>query len=92
MTEKEKEQRPEPDVFTSTGPETKRLLVKVGKRDSSRIYSGCSLRHIPINNNMKTLHNSQLNILVALDGVNSCEIALDWLIDHNKSSKFKESR
>jgi hypothetical protein len=70
--------------------ENKRMLVKVGKREPSRIYSGCSLRHIPICNNIETLTNSQLNILVALDGVNSCETVLDWLIEHNEI--FKDYR
>lgn len=82
ITDKEKQSRPEPDSFICTGPEGKRLFAQIGNRDPSMIYPGCSLRHIANINNTEIVENNQSNILVALDGVKSSIIVLDWLIEN----------
>ena len=82
ITDKEKQSRPEPDFFICTGPEGKRLMAQIGNRDTTMIRSGCSLRYIPVVDNTKLTQTSQSNILVALDGVKSSSIVLDWLIEH----------
>ncbi len=82
ITDKEKQSRPEPDFFICTGPEGKRLMAQIGNRDTTMIRSGCSLRYIPVVDNTKPTQTSQSNILVALDGVKSSSIVLDWLIEH----------
>lgn len=87
LTENEKAQKPEPDVFVSTGPETKRLMEKIGKRESSRIYSACSLRNIPVLDVTKTARRAQSDILVAFDGVWGCVTVLDWLIEQTEILK-----
>jgi len=82
MTDNERLSRPEPDFFVCTGSENKRLFAQIGNREPSRIYPGCSLRHIANVNNAEIMENNQSNILVALDGVKSSVIVLDWLIEH----------
>lgn len=81
LTGNEKKQKPEPDILISTGPETQRLMTRIGKRESSRVLSGCSLRNIPVLDAMKTLNKVRSDILVALDGVWSCVTVLDWLME-----------
>ena len=87
LTDGEKNRRPEPDFLVSTGPESKRLMVKVGKRESTRIYSACSLRYIPISDITRTEGTPQLNILVALDGVGATVTVLDWLFENAETLK-----
>jgi len=81
LTGNEKKQKPEPDILISTGPETKRLMTRIGKRESSSVLSGCSLRNIPVLDDIKTLRKVRSDILVALDGVWSCVTVLDWLME-----------
>ena len=87
ITNNEKLLRPEPDFFVCTGPESKRLLAQIGNREPSSIYPGCSLRHIANVNNTEIMENNQSNILVALDGVKSSVIVLDWLIENAEALK-----
>jgi hypothetical protein len=87
LTDSEKEKRPEPGVLVSTGPESKRLMTKIGKRESTEIYSACSLRYIPISNITRTEGTDQLDILVALDGVRTSVTVLDWLFENAESLK-----
>ena len=82
MTDNERLSRPEPDFFVCTGSENKRLFAQIGNREPSMIYPGCSLRHIANVNNTEIVENNQSNILVALDGVRSSIIVLDWLIEN----------
>ncbi len=82
ITDNERLLRPEPDFFICTGSENKRLFAQIGNREPSRIYPGCSLRHIANVNNTEIMENNQSNILVALDGVRSSVIVLDWLIEN----------
>ena len=86
-TDSEKQRKPEPDIFIATGTESKRLMVNIGKREPSNIYSGCSLRNIPVLDNMKTLKKVRSDILVALDGVWSCVTVLDWLMEQSEIFK-----
>lgn len=87
LSDDEKERRPEPGVLVSTGPENKRLMAKIGKHESTRIYSACSLRYIPVSNTEKTDETARLNILVALDGVRASVAVLDWLFENAESLK-----
>ena len=87
LTDVETKQRPEPDFLVSPGPESKRLMVKIGKRESNRIFSACSLRYIPISDITGTEGTPQLNILVALDGVRASVAILDWLFENAESLK-----
>lgn len=81
LTGIEEKQKPEPDILISTGPESKRLLTRIGKRGSSIVLSGCSLRNIPVLDDIKALKRVRSEILVALDGVRSCVTVLDWLME-----------
>jgi len=81
LTDNEKRQRPEPDILLSTGPETKRLMIDIGKRDTSRVYSACSLRNIPLLDDTDRFGGVQSEILVALGGVLGCATALCWLME-----------
>jgi hypothetical protein len=87
LTDGEKEQRPEPDFLVSTGPEGKRLMVKIGNRESTRIHSACSLRYIPVSDITRTEEIPRSNILVALDGVRAAVTVLDWLFENAESLK-----
>jgi len=87
LTDSEKEVRPEPGVLVSTGPEGKRLMAKIGKRESTRIYPACSLRYIPVSNTKKADQGARSNILVALDGVRGSVGVLDWLFENAESFK-----
>ena len=87
LTGNEKKQKPEPDILISTGPETKRLMTRIGKRESSSVLSGCSLRNIPVLDDIKTLRKIRSDILVAFDGVWSCVTVLDWLMEQAKIFK-----
>lgn len=82
ITDNEKLLRPEPDIFICTGTKSKHLMAQIGNRELSMIHSGCTLRYIPFVYNTKSAQTSQSNILVALDGVKSSSIVLDWLIEH----------
>jgi len=82
LTDNEKLSKPEPDFFICTGPESRRLFAQIGSREPSSIYPGCSLRHIANLNNVEIMQKNQSNILVALDGVKSSVIVLDWLIEN----------
>jgi len=87
LTDSEREVRPEPGVLVSTGPEGKRLMAKIGKRESTRIYPACSLRYIPVSNTKKADQGARSNILVALDGVRGSVGVLDWLFENAESLK-----
>ena len=82
VTDNEKLLRPEPDIFICTGVKSKHLMAQIGNREQSMIRSGCSLRYIPVVDNTRPRQAPQSNILVALDGVRSSSIVLDWLIEH----------
>ena len=88
LTNNEKKQKPEPDFLLSTGSENNRLMVKIGNRESSTVLSGCSLRNIPVLDNIETSGRVRSDILVALDGVWSCVTVLDWLME--QAEIFKE--
>ena len=87
MTDNERRSRPEPDFFVCTGSENKRLFAQIGNREPSIIYPGCSLRHIANVNRTEIEEGNQSNILVALDGVKSSIIVLDWLIENAEDLK-----
>lgn len=87
LTDSEKEVRPEPEILVTTGPESKRLMAKIGKRDSTRIYSACSLRYIPVSTTKKADQTARLHILVALDGVRASVVVLDWLFENAEGLK-----
>jgi hypothetical protein len=82
MTESEKDVKPEPDFLVTSGPETKRLIVRYGNREGADIVAACSLRHIPVNDRVKKEKTDRANILIALDGVNGCATVLDWLMEN----------
>ena len=82
ITEKEKQFRPEPDFFICTGLESKRLMAQIGNRNTAMIHTGCSLRQIPAVDRIESSQTCQSNILVALDGIKSGVILLDWLIEN----------
>ena len=82
--------KPEPDIFVCTGTESERLLKEIGNRESSLMYSGCSLRYIPVLKETKVEQTVQSNILFALDGDWGCFTILDWLIEH--AVVFKDYR
>ena len=87
LTGNEKKQKPEPDVLISTGPETKHLMTRIGNRDSSSVLSGCSLRNIPVLDDIETSATVRSDILVALDGVWSCVTVVDWLMEQKEIFK-----
>ena len=85
LTDNEKRQRPEPDVLVSTGPETKNLMVNIGRREPSSVFSGCSFRDIPAVDNLINSESIQPDILVPLDGTGLT--ILDWLIEYSELLK-----
>ncbi len=92
LTGNEKKQKPEPNFLIATGPEAKRLMTRIGKRESSSVLSGCSLRSIPVLDDIKALSKIRSDILVALDGVWSCVTVLDWLMEQAKIFKGHKIR
>lgn len=84
LTDNERWRKPEPDIFVTTGPETKRLMANIGNREPFNIHSGCSLRNIPVLDDTKTSMGIRSDILVALDGVWSTAIVLNWFLENVK--------
>ena len=81
MTSREANSKPEPGKIVCTGPYAKELLQRVGKRDPSTLYDGCSIRNIAA---IKPRDKpSKQHILVAFDavGIVSSSILLEWLFE-----------
>ncbi len=81
LSHHERHLKPEPDFLLSTGPESTRSMERIGGRESTRIYSGCTLRYIPAKENGKRAETGEANILLALDGVRASASVLDWMIE-----------
>ena len=75
MSDREKDLRPEPDYYLCSGDREKNLLLNIGKRDPSRIIATCAFRNIP-----RQKKSNPEAILIALDGMWSSVMLLDWLI------------
>jgi hypothetical protein len=87
VTSAEAKSRPEPDLFVCTGDYSKYLFMKIGKRDASKIRSGCSLRYIPQIISQPFENKELKHVLFALDGANSSSALLDWIIEHSEKLK-----
>jgi hypothetical protein len=82
LTEAEKSQRPTPDFFIATGPENKRLMVETGNHDEESIQTACALRNIPNLGKLCSSKNKNSTILIALDGVWSTAVVLNWFLEN----------
>ncbi|MFC1857945.1 hypothetical protein ACFL9U_07935, partial [Thermodesulfobacteriota bacterium] len=76
----EKRKRPEPDFLVATGPENRRLLISVGRRDPGAVVPGSALRQIPEVENIRSGKRRSNQMLLALDGVKGAERVLNWMI------------
>lgn len=83
LTLKEKTLKPEPDTYICTGPHSKFLLEKYGRRSPSAVFSGCSLKQFPMFSKTTAFLNQTNTVLVCLDGVNCSTIILDWLMENS---------
>ena len=84
LTEAEKYQRPAPDYFIATGPENKRLMVETGNHDEESIQTACALRNIPDLVKLFISKSKNSKILIALDGVGSAAVVLNWFFENAK--------
>jgi len=82
LTEAEKSQRPTPDFFIATGPENKQLMVETGNHDEESIQTACALRNIPNLGKLCSPKNKNSTILIALDGVWSTAVVLNWFLEN----------
>jgi len=87
LTEAEQSQRPTPDFFIATGPENKRLMVETGNHDEESIQTACALRNIPNLGKLCYTKSKNSTILIALDGVWSTAVVLNWFLENAKSLK-----
>ena len=86
LTDKESLLKPEPDVHICTGPYAKELLKKIGVRySSSKLKDGCIIKDIPVIEKEKKRLRDDRKILVALDGMDSTVILLEWILEHTRA-------
>jgi hypothetical protein len=80
LTEKERSLKPEPDLFVCTGPYAKDLLQKIGKNRPKVFRTGYLLRGLPFAKGVQD-HKRSRKILIALDGLASTAILLEWILE-----------
>lgn len=77
LTPGEYGKRPDPDIFVSGGPYSKKLLQKIGGREAKRIKDGCSFRKAP--KITRETNSASSAILIATEGVLSNTTMLDFI-------------
>lgn len=85
LTGKEALLKPGPDAYVCTGPYAKKLLQKVGVRyPSQKMTDGCIIKDIPEISKKNGAGYNRRRILVALDGMESSIVLLEWILEHLK--------
>ncbi|MFH1094165.1 MAG: hypothetical protein V1739_08485 [Candidatus Omnitrophota bacterium] len=74
--------KPGPDRYVCTGEYTKKRLAEIGSRNVVKMSAGCSLRSIPFTSCSQVQRKTAQQILVALDGMQTSVVMLDWLFEH----------
>lgn len=82
LTDNEVLTKPEPERYVCTGSYTRKRLAEIGGIDSDKISTGCSLRGIPVIPLSQDQPDTVKQILIALDGMWSSVVMLDWLFEH----------
>ncbi|MDO8282177.1 MAG: hypothetical protein Q7U10_06065 [Thermodesulfovibrionia bacterium] len=83
LTEIEASRKPVPDKYICTGPYAKELLLKEGKGyKASELSDGCVLKDVPEIRKDNNEISDKRKILVALDGVETAIVMLEWCLEH----------
>lgn len=88
LSDKEAVFKPGPDFYVCTGPYSKKLLKRIGGGyPSFKLRDGCVFKEIPVIKDRNESQNDNRNILIALDGMNSSIVLLEWVLEHAEALK-----